>query len=378
MGGCLRHDNGGDSVRANGDNAGLWADPVQSYSNNRTAVVLSGLALCLLIVSVYSLSSGAIDTTVGETLAAAIRYLGLSGDVAGDQLSLIVGQIRIPRLVLGVLVGGGLAIAGTVMQALFRNPMADPGLLGVSSGAALGAVAAIVLGLSLFHNLFQVYGSWVLLVMAFSGSLTSLLLVYNLARINGRTDIPTMLLAGVAVNAITGALIGLMSYIASDAELRDLIFWSLGSLEVTDWWKLGITALIVFPCCCAMVFYGKALNANLLGENEARHLGFDIESIKKRLIVLVALVVSVIVAMSGVIGFVGLVVPHLLRLVVGPDHRLLLPASALFGAVLLVIADVVARTLVAPAEIPIGIITAVLGGPFFLALLIRYKHSQAF
>lgn len=287
-----------------------------------------------------------------------------------------MGQLRLPRLLLGILVGGGLAITGTVLQALFRNPMADPGLLGVSSGAALGAVSCIVLGVSLMPGLFIAFGHWLILFTAFTGSLLSLSIVYRLARVGGRTDIPTMLLAGVAMNAITGALIGLLSYIASDAELRDLIFWSLGSLEVTDWSKLGVAAVIILPGCALILRYASALNANLLGEHEARHLGFDIERLKTRLVVLVSVVVGVIVAMSGIIGFVGLVVPHLLRLVIGPDHRLLLPASALFGATLLVVADIIARTLVSPAEIPIGIITAVLGGPFFLWLLILYKRRQ--
>jgi iron complex transport system permease protein len=203
------------------------------------------------------------------------------------------------------------------------------------------------------------------------------LLVYRLARINNRLDIPTMLLAGVAVNAITGSLIGLLSYIADDTQLRDLIFWSLGSLEITDWARLGVAAALMVPCSIAILFFADALNANLLGENEARHLGIDIDRVKLKLIVLVAMVVGIAVALSGVIGFVGLVVPHLLRLSVGPDHRLLLPAGALFGASLLVMADIIARTLVAPAEIPIGIITALLGGPFFLWLLVRYQRRQS-
>lgn len=304
------------------------------------------------------------------------HLLGMNQDAGSDRLAMILAQIRLPRLLLGMLAGGGLALSGAVMQALFRNPMADPGLLGVSSGAAFGAVLTIVLGVSLLPGLFTLMGTWLLLAMAFGGSLVSLLLVYRLARINNRTDIPTMLLAGVAMNAITGSLIGLLSYVASDNELRDLIFWSLGSLEITDWNKLIVAAIVIAPACVAMLAYSGALNANLLGENEARHLGFEIEKVKTRLIILVSLVVGVIVAMSGIIGFVGLVVPHLLRLVVGPDHRLLLPASALFGAGLLVLADIVARTMVAPAEVPIGIITAVLGGPLFLWLLIRHKRRQ--
>lgn len=345
---------------------------MSSFSPIRSRYTLLVLALVLVVVSLLSLKSGAIDTDFGETL----RALANLGDQQ-DRLTMIMGQLRLPRLVLGILVGCGLAVTGTVLQALFRNPMADPGLLGVSSGAALGAVTVIVLGIGLFPALFHALGSWLILIMAFTGSLLSLSLVYRLARVNGRTDIPTMLLAGVAVNAITGSLIGLLSYLASDTELRDLIFWSLGSLEVTDWRKLGVAVMIILPGCLLVLRYANALNANLLGESEARHLGFDIERLKTRLIVLVSVIVGVIVALSGIIGFIGLVVPHLLRLVIGPDHRLLLPASALFGAILLIAADIVARTLVSPAEIPIGIITAVLGGPFFLWLLIRYKRRQA-
>ncbi len=351
---------------------------MQSYSPSRSRAMISLFAALLLAVSLVSLGVGAIPTGPAQVAAALGHAAGLvDGNPATDNLARIITQIRLPRLLLGILVGMGLAMAGAVMQALFRNPMADPGLLGVSSGAALGAVATIVLGVSLAPALFAFAGDWLLPSTAFAGGLVSLGLVYRLARVNYRTDIPTMLLAGVAVNAITGALIGLLSYVASDTELRDLIFWSLGSLEITDWWRLALTAAIVLPGCALMLPHAAALNANLLGENEARHLGHDIESVKLRLILLVALVVGVLVAVSGVIGFVGLLVPHLLRLMTGPDHRLLLPTTGLFGATLLVLADMVARTAVAPAEIPIGIITAVLGGPFFLWLLVRHRRRQA-
>ncbi len=289
---------------------------------------------------------------------------------------MVLYRIRIPRLLLGILVGAGLAICGTVMQGLFRNPMADPGLLGVSSGAALGAVLIIVLGVNWFGALLHTMGSWLLPMMAFLGGLTSIVVVFVLSKTHGRADVPTMLLAGIAVNAIAGALIGLLSYIADDVQLRDLIFWSLGSLEITNWRKLTVGMLCTLPAVIAMPFYANALNANLLGENEARHLGLKVEQVKKHLIVMTALVVGVCVSLSGIVGFVGLVVPHLLRIIIGPDHRLLLPASALFGACLLVAADMIARTIVAPAEIPIGIITAILGGPFFLWLLIRYQKNK--
>ncbi len=347
-----------------------------SYHHRRARNILLGLVLLLLVMACISLTTGPITTRFSDVILALAGTLSREPDTPASGLDQVIIHLRLPRLILGILVGAGLAMAGTVMQSLFRNPMADPGLLGVSSGAALGAVSFIVLGVSMMPGLFATWGSWLLSAAAFSGSLISLLLVYRLARFNYRTDIATMLLAGVAVNAITGALIGLMSYLASDMELRDLVFWSLGSLEIANWWKLAITIALVAPGCLWMLAFSSALNANLLGENEARHLGFDVERMKIRLIVLVALVVGVLVAVSGVIGFVGLLIPHLLRLVCGPDHRLLLPAAGMLGAVLVIAADIVARSAIAPAEIPIGIITSVLGGPFFLWLLIRHRHRQ--
>ena len=351
---------------------------MQSYSKSYSKQVLAFLSGLLVLVSLWSIKSGPIDTSFVEIIDALGVILGMNpDDHASQQMALIIQQIRLPRLILGILVGAGLAISGAVMQALFRNPMADPGLLGVSSGAALGAVTTIVLGLEYLPGLLFAYGSIILPVMAFAGGLLTLLVVYQLARSNHRIDIPTMLLAGVALNSITGALIGLLSYVADDAQLRDLVFWSLGSLEITDWGKLLTAAIVIVPTLALMVGFARPLNANLLGESEAQHLGVDIEKVKIQLIFLVSIVVGIAVAMSGIIGFVGLLVPHLLRMVVGPDHRLLLPASAIFGAILLVLADILARTLVTPAEMPIGIITAILGGPFFLWLLIRYRRKLA-
>ncbi len=334
----------------------------------------------------YSLTSGVISTGVREVIlhtpAALAAIFSSHGGLVGaspavdGQLVMILAEIRIPRLLLGLVVGAGLAICGAVMQGLFRNPMADPGLLGVSSGAALGAVLTIVLGGELLGRLAVPLGIWLLPAMAFVGGLLSIFVVHRLSMVNRKTDIATMLLAGIAVNAITGAVIGLLSYIADDAQLRDLIFWSLGSLEITDWRKLLVAMVCIIPALLWLPRYGNALNANLLGESEAAHLGIEMEKVKRQLIILVALVVGISVSLSGVIGFVGLVVPHLMRILLGPDHRLLLPASALFGATLLIGADIVARSVAAPAEIPIGIITAILGGPFFLWLLVRFHRAR--
>lgn len=358
---------------------------MHSYSTNRRYTILALLTILLAVVALYSLLSGVIATGFGEVFyrlpCALLAIFSPYHEVAhcadpNDQTVMILAEIRIPRLLLGLMVGAGLAICGVVMQGLFRNPMADPGLIGVSSGAALGAVLCIVLGGQLFGSLTAVAIAWSLPAMAFIGGLASIFLVYRLSLVNGKTDIATMLLAGIAINAIIGAIIGLLSYIASDAQLRDLTFWSLGSLEITDRRKLLVALVFIIPALLWLPRYGNALNANLLGESEAEHLGIHMEKVKRQLIVLVALVVGISVCLSGIIGFVGLVVPHLLRILIGPDHRLLLPASALFGASLLLGADIIARSAVAPAEIPIGIITAILGGPFFLWLLVRFHRTK--
>jgi len=354
-----------------------------SYSTSRRRAVLGLLSALLLMVAAYSLSSGAIPTGLWEVvvrLPAVLAHLLAPhppDQAAADQLVMVLAEIRMPRLLLGVIAGAGLAICGALMQGLFRNPMADPGLLGVSSGAALGAVLTLVLGGAWAARLPLSLATWLLPVTAFGGGLVSIFTVHRLSVVGGKTDIATMLLAGIAVNAIAGAAIGLLTYIADDVQLRSLIFWSLGSLQITDWRKLAVALAVIVPLLLVLPRYGNALNANLLGESEAGHLGIDMEKVKRQLIVVVALVVGILVSLSGVIGFVGLVVPHLLRILLGPDHRLLLPASALFGAALLTGADIVSRAAVAPAEIPIGIITALLGGPFFLYLLVRFHRARS-
>ncbi len=357
---------------------------MHNYSNRRRRIVLALLTILLLAVATYSLASGVIPTSLAQVMfalpdAVAMLFSPVRDTSSSNPLAMILAEIRIPRLLLGLMCGAGLAMCGAVMQGLFRNPMADPGLLGVSSGGALGAVLTIVLGGRLFADslLLGAIGSWLLPAFAFAGGALSIMVVYRLSVVNGKTDIATMLLAGIAVNAISGALIGLLSYLAADAQLRDLLFWSLGSLEVTDSRKLLVAMLFTLPALLLLPRYANALNANLLGESEAGHLGIHMEKVKRRLILLVALVVGILVSLSGIIGFVGLVVPHLIRMLLGPDHRLLLPAAALFGAALLVGADIVARNAVAPAEIPIGIITAILGGPFFLWLLLRFQRARA-
>ncbi|SDI06499.1 iron complex transport system permease protein [Pseudomonas delhiensis] len=329
------------------------------------------LGFLLLLVLWLSLALGPVSLPLGDTLRALARLAGLpvSADDLG-QAELIVGQIRLPRTLLGVATGGVLALAGVAMQGLFRNPLADPGLIGVSSGAALGAAIAIVFGASL-GGLPEAFAPYLLSACAFAGGLLVTALVYRLGRHNGQTSVATMLLAGIALTALAGALIGLFTYLADDATLRTLTFWNLGSLNGASYPRLWPLLLVTLLVACWLPRRVDALNALLLGESEARHLGFDVERLKVELILCTALGVGAAVAAAGLIGFIGLVVPHLLRLIVGPDHRVLLPASMFGGAILLLLADLVARLALAPAELPIGIVTALIGAPFFLYLLIR-------
>lgn len=345
--------------------------------NKRANLVLFSLLILLLVIMVLSLGIGAVAIPAQQVLLILVQQLGLatSSPVDAGHITVLM-EIRAPRVALGVLVGAGLAITGATIQGLFRNPLADPGLIGVSSGAALAAVTVIVLGATALQGLSTALGSYTLPLAAFIGSLLVTGLVYRLANVGGRTDIATMLLAGIAINALMGAATGLLTYAASDSQLRTLTFWLMGSLGSATWTQVLTALLCILLPVLVLPWFAPALNAVLLGEAEAGHLGFNLERIKRLLIVLVALIVGTAVAFTGVIGFVGLVVPHLLRLAFGPDHRLLLPASALLGASLLLLADLIARTIVAPAELPIGIITALLGGPFFLWLLSRYRQRS--
>ncbi|PAA13331.1 ABC transporter permease [Pseudomonas fragi] len=330
-------------------------------------------ALCLLSIWL-SLALGPVSLPLFDTLRAALRLIGVP--IAGEgleQAELILGQIRLPRTLLGLAVGGVLALSGVAMQGLFRNPLADPGLVGVSSGAALGAAIAIVGGAA-FGGLPEVMGPYLLSLCAFIGGLGVTALVYRLGRRNGQTNVAVMLLAGIALTALAGSAVGLFTYLADDATLRTLTFWNLGSLNGASYARLWPLLIVTVGVALWLPRRANALNALLLGESEANHLGIDVEGLKRELVFCTALGVGAAVAAAGMIGFIGLVVPHLVRLLAGPDHRVLLPASVLAGATLLLFADLIARLALAPAELPIGIVTAFLGAPFFLYLLMRGRH----
>ncbi len=337
---------------------------------------LVGLVVLLVITSLMSLTLGASNASLWRVVPV---WLGLAdgGDPAILRDMVVIADIRLPRLVLGILIGSALAVSGVVMQGLFRNPLADPGLVGVSSGAGLGAVMAIVLGSSVLGPILLPLGIYATPLAAFGGGLATTLLLYAVSTRNGQTAIATMLLAGIALGAVAGAVTGVLVFVADDNQLRDLTFWGLGSLAGANWLKVATAGPIILLTLITAPLLSRGLNALTLGEATAHHLGVPVQRFKNIAIVSVAASVGAAVAVSGGIGFVGIVVPHLLRLVIGPDHRFLLPASALLGACFLLIADTISRIVVAPAEMPIGIITAAVGGPFFLWILLGRSRSLA-
>ena len=342
----------------------------------KSALAIGIAVLALGAICFVTIHVGAIPIPPGAATHLIAQQLDLAPVDEGMQvLRTILIDIRLPRVVLGILTGAGLAVAGVTLQGLFRNPLADPGLVGVSTGAATAAAAFIVLGWPLIDHLSAPLLRHAMPIAAFAGGLATTILIYAIATREGRTDVATLLLAGVAINAMAAACIGLLIFLSSEDELRDLNFWMLGSLNGVTWERLLVIGPLVLAAILALMRFGKHLNALLLGETEARHLGFDVERAKRWMITLVALTVGSIVAMTGAIGFVGLVVPHLVRLMMGADHRALYPLSALLGACLVLLADLFARTIVVPAELPIGIVTSFLGGPFFLWLLLRQKGA---
>lgn len=295
----------------------------------------------------------------------------MGGHSEPSQIQSIIMDIRLPRLILALLVGSVLAILGAVMQGLFRNPLADPSLIGVSGGASVGASIVIVTAGGAMLS--PLAGLSMVALGAFIGGVITTLVVYRVATSILGTSVTTMLLAGIAIGAIAGAFNSLLSYFSDNQMLRQISVWQMGNLGGANWQKASLMAAVSLIIFSLLPSHAKSLNAFLLGESEARHLGIDVQRIKRQLIFLTALGVGVSVALAGLIGFVGLVIPHMVRLLIGPDHRALLPASALAGASLLLIADSIARVVVLPAELPTGILTALLGAPFFVVLLLKQR-----
>ncbi len=342
------------------------APPVRAFRAGGLAALLIAVLAAGVLVSG---SSGAYAIPVGDILASIGNRLGLGGAPVEGTGESVLWDIRFSRLALAAVIGACLACAGTLMQGMFGNPLAEPGIIGVSSGAAVGAVAAIAFGLTFA-------GNWTIPLCAFIAGLATVTAVYFMSRSDGRTEVVTLVLTGVAVNGLAGAAIGLFIFFADNAEVTEITFWQLGSLAQATWQKVAAVAPLAALGLGLAPRYARRLDLLALGERPARHLGVDVERMRMVLIVVVALLTAAAVAVSGVIGFIGLVVPHLMRMTAGPSHRTLIPLSALGGAAVLVWADLAARTLAAPAEIPLGVLTALVGSPFFFWLLRRTRRRQ--
>ncbi|MFB6168561.1 MAG: vitamin B12 ABC transporter permease BtuC [Haloferacaceae archaeon] len=325
----------------------------------RTGGWLVGLAALLAVVAVVSAGVGPVAIPASEVLSIVLAAFPWFVTDAAAAHQTIVMRVRLPRIALAAVVGFALAAAGTVMQGFFRNPMADPSIVGVSSGAAVGAVAVIVTGVSLPFGLGVP-------AAAFAGALAAAFGVYLIASEGGRTPVATLLLAGVAVQTLLGAVVS-FALVHAGRGIREAVFWLMGHLHDSTWWKVRLVAAVAVPVVLLLLPFARDLNALLLGEADARSVGVEVERTRKLLLAAASVVTAAAVAVAGVIGFVGLIVPHVMRLLVGPDHRILLPTSALAGAAFLVAADTVARA--GAAELPVGIVTAAVGAPFFLYLL---------
>ncbi len=339
----------------------------------RGAVAVAVACLMLIAAVIASLAIGPVPIAPGRVMEILLHLL--SGDFARDgRDAVVILDVRLPRTLLAICVGAGTAVAGAVMQGLFRNPLADPGVVGVSSGAGFAAALWFVFGAGLAAGLPYDLGQFGLPLAAFIGGLTVTLILHMLSRHGGTTQVMTLLLAGIAIGALAAAGIGFLIFISSDQQLRDFTFWTMGSLGGATWIKIAM----VLPLAGAFVLIAprlaRGLDALALGEAEAFHLGIDVESLKRIAIVGVAAAVGASVAVSGVIAFFGLAVPHVVRLAIGPAHRLLLVVSAIFGGALMITTDLVARTVASPAEVPLGVITSAIGAPFMLWLLMRQRR----
>ena len=346
--------------------------PSPSTPSLRLRTVLLSIALTLVLVASVMISaiSGQLAIAPGEVVGSLLKWMGWTTSLApaDSVVEATLSVVRFPRIVMALAVGAALAVAGALMQAIFGNPLAEPGVVGVSSGAALGASTAIVFGIS-------AAGGGVAL-LAFVGGLGATLLVYAVARAGGRTEVVTLLLTGIAINAFAQAGLAFVLFLADTASREQIVFWQLGSLAGSVWSEVVIVLPVLIVGTVLAVMLASQLDLLSLGERNARHLGVDVERLRIVAIVLVALLTGVAVAFAGIIAFVGLVVPHIIRMALGPAHRGLLVASALGGGALLVVADLLTRTLVEGADLPIGMLTALVGGPFFFALLYQQRRRS--
>ncbi len=344
-------------------------------SRGRNAVVISASVILLVVLLFVSVSIGAVHISWLEIIDILLSKIGLGSSAPTDVKSLVLVNIRLPRLLFTVLIGAALGVSGASLQGLFRNPLVEPGIIGISGGAALGAIAVILGGRILSPTLTEGLGQWMLPLFAFLGGIGATFLTLQLGSYQGRTQTVVLILSGVAITALAGAAIGLAIFYSDEQQLRSYNFWTLGDLSAGTWERVLMLLPMVLISVSGLMIISKHLNVLALGEAEAFHLGINVERLKIFIVLLSSFAVSSSVAFAGSIGFIGLVVPHIIRIVFTPDHELLVPLSATGGASLLMLSDIFARTVVAPAELPIGIVTAAIGTPFFIYLLSTIKKK---
>ncbi|RDI08033.1 FecCD family ABC transporter permease [Flavobacterium sp. AG291] len=342
---------------------------------NKLSIYLLFSLLLLALLAVVSLYTG-VYVFEKHTIAETISGIFNNDGSVSDSDRFVIMDLRLPRIVMGILIGSALSVSGTCLQGMFRNPLATPDLLGITAGASLFAAITIVLGAYIKPYIPEVFHFSLLSIMAFIGALITMMLVYRMSTIDGKTNIVVMLLTGVAITALGFAVMGLLIYLSKEEELRDLTFWNLGSLGGATWTKNGILAVVIIVCYSFLINKGKALNAMMLGEKDAEHLGIPVEHIKKQIVILTALMIGCCVAFAGTISFVGLIVPYILRLIFRSNYHIILPLSAVWGSLLLLTADTISRTIAPPSEIPIGILTAFMGAPIFIIILIRSRKTM--
>jgi iron complex transport system permease protein len=342
----------------------------KSRSLNRFLVSIIGLSAALLAAIIFAASIGPVSIPFERTIAILLEKLNFSiGTTFTERELLVVSQVRLPRVLVGALVGAALGISGAAMQGVFRNPLVEPGYVGVSSGAAVGAVCALFFGWSQISM-------WALPFSAFIGAVGSMLVILFIWRSSYSKSIATLLLLGIGINALLSALINIMVASSSnDQELKSIVFWLQGGLEARTWDHVQLIAIPIIAGCLIMIAFGRHLNMMLLGDDQAASSGVNVRITRYIILALTSLMVGSSVAVSGIIGFVGLVVPHIIRLMTGPDHRFLLPASALGGAIFLVLADVVSRMVLQPVTLQVGVVCAVIGAPLFIALILRSRRG---
>ena len=334
----------------------------------------------LVLVSIFliSVTFGPVFISLKQIFQILLHNSGFNINLEENSITkiqeVVLLNIRFPRILLAILVGLGLGISGAILQGLFRNPLVDPGFIGVSSGAAVGAMIAIM-----FSHIISVYFMaslvpFLLPILAMIGSFVTTILIYNVSKVANKTNIMVMLLAGIAINALSGSIIGLFVSVSSDTELRSFTFWTLGGLDNADWGILLILSFFIIIPSFIVYRMRKQMDIFMLGDAEAHHLGLDVEYLKKKIILISSMIVGISVAFCGMIGFIGLVTPHLVRLFIGSNHKYLIPGSALLGAILLSVSDLISKTIIAPAQLPVGVVTSAIGAPFFVWLIISQKN----